>query len=308
MNDRFEYKGYEVEITSDPVTIIAGGRDYTPFWNGKDSPETWIKGMLDAQRRSELERTIRDLAERTTKQGPDHTAKRAKIATVPDESRRPQAPETRKRIVGPRMFSMITGETTPEENTQLTLLITNYQKLPPDVQHQLMNTRLPIADLVEMLRQHAAQSGNEDLKRIITAVQRLPDSTTQTKQTSDAEEASWQAYLASRKAKISAQAERAQESITSADVPELAAIFDQPATKVDAMWNAWKRKNRVSKAVRIIIANILAVPVYALLNRIGLGWASWFVTIIVIIYSMLILVSPGTQAAWLAHVGKWSRK
>jgi hypothetical protein len=104
MNGRFEYKGYAVEITSDPVTIIADGRDYTPFWNGKDSPEAWIKGMLDARRRSQLERTIRDLVEKTKKEGPDDTAKHAEIATVPDESKRPDAPEARKRIVGPRMF------------------------------------------------------------------------------------------------------------------------------------------------------------------------------------------------------------
>jgi hypothetical protein len=113
MNSRFEYKGYEVEINSDPVTIIADGKDYTPFWNGKDSPETWIKGMLDARRRSQLERKIRDLVEKTTKEGPHDTAKHAEIATVPDESKRPRAPETRKRIVGPRMFSMITGVTPP---------------------------------------------------------------------------------------------------------------------------------------------------------------------------------------------------
>jgi len=43
------------------------------------------------------------------------------------------------------------------------------------------------------------------------------------------------------------------------------------ARKLNAMWKAWKRRNRISKAIRIVIANIVAVPVYALFDKAGLG-------------------------------------
>ena len=65
----------------------------------------------------------------------------------------------------------------------------------------------------------------------------------------------------------------------------------------ESMMDAYKRRNRISKVVRIVAANILGVPAYMLFHRIGLDWASWSVMIVVVVYSMIILVSPGTSAA-----------
>jgi hypothetical protein len=73
----------------------------------------------------------------------------------------------------------------------------------------------------------------------------------------------------------------------------------------ESMMDAYKRRNRISKVVRIVAANILGVPAYMLFHRIGLDWASWSVMIVVVVYSMIILVSPGTSAAWRAHLKKW---
>ena len=62
MNAQFEYKGHQVEITGDPSTptITLDGKDYTPLWNGGQSPEAFIKGHIDGQLRSKLEFQIRD--------------------------------------------------------------------------------------------------------------------------------------------------------------------------------------------------------------------------------------------------------
>ena len=85
----------------------------------------------------------------------------------------------------------------------------------------------------------------------------------------------------------------------------MASIFTMDARKLNAMWKAWKRRNRISKAIRIVIANIVAVPVYALFDKAGLGWAPWLVAIVVMVYSLIIIVSQGTSDAWRAHLEKW---
>jgi hypothetical protein len=72
-----------------------------------------------------------------------------------------------------------------------------------------------------------------------------------------------------------------------------------------AIREAYKRRNRIPKLVRTVIANILAMPAHALFSKIGLDWASWLVMIVVMVYSMIILVSPGTSASWQAHLEKW---
>jgi protein-S-isoprenylcysteine O-methyltransferase Ste14 len=83
--------------------------------------------------------------------------------------------------------------------------------------------------------------------------------------------------------------------------PSTAYTAYEASRKQNAMWKAWERRNRISKAVRIVIANILAVPSYVLFHRTGLDWASWTVTTVVMVYSIIILVSTGTPAAWRAH-------
>ena len=123
-------------------------------------------------------------------------------------------------------------------------------------------------------------------------------------------------YAAEEAQKV-AEAKAVEAKAASEAEEEIASIFRQEKSpegepipspgewKYNAMLEAYKRRNRISKAVRIVIANILAVPAYALFQRIGLDWASWAVTIVVLVYSMIILVSPGTPDAWRAHLEKW---
>jgi hypothetical protein len=110
------------------------------------------------------------------------------------------------------------------------------------------------------------------------------------------------AYAAKKVQKV--EETRAAEEATQGE-SDLASIFTMDSRKQAAMLKAWKRRNRISKAVRIVIANIVAAPVYALFDKIGLGWASWLVAIVVMVYSMMILVSPETSASWRAHLEKW---
>ena len=114
-------------------------------------------------------------------------------------------------------------------------------------------------------------------------------------------DAAYEALL-SKKAEEGERAKKTEES-EQAEL-DLASIFTMDARKLNAMWKAWKRRNRISKAIRIVIANIVAVPVYALFDKAGLGWASWLVAIVVMVYSLIILVSPGTPDALAGTLGK----
>ena len=69
-----------------------------------------------------------------------------------------QAPQTpkeavqrqMKRVVGPRVYSMITGETSPLENRQINLLMANLKELPEHIRDQLMKAKTPVTDLVQL--------------------------------------------------------------------------------------------------------------------------------------------------------------
>jgi hypothetical protein len=50
---------------------------------------------------------------------------------------------------------MLTGETTPAENLQIQVLMKNFKSLPEYIQHQLMKTTLPVADIVSAIRRHS---------------------------------------------------------------------------------------------------------------------------------------------------------
>ena len=71
-----------------------------------------------------------------------------------------------KRVVGPRMYSMITGETSPLENRQINLLMANLKELPEHIREQLMKTRSPVTDLVQMVQEHAT-----NMNQLVTALQ-----------------------------------------------------------------------------------------------------------------------------------------
>ena len=109
--------------------------------------------------------------------------------------------------------------------------------------------------------------------------------------------------LSSKRAEEEGRAKKTEESEQGQS--DMASIFTMDSRKLDAMWKAWKRRNRISKAVRIVIANIIAVPVHALFDKAGLGWASWLVALVVMVYLLIILVSHGTPDAWRAHWEKW---
>jgi hypothetical protein len=49
-------------------------------------------------------------------------------------------------------------------------MMASYSKLPGHIQHQLMNTRLPVNNVVEMFQQHAAENPSEDMNLILAAL------------------------------------------------------------------------------------------------------------------------------------------
>jgi hypothetical protein len=88
-------------------------------------------------------------------------------------------------------------------------------------------------------------------------------------------------------ANTASTADAAYQALLSKKVAEVAEVAE---ARGESMMDAYKRRNRISKVVRIVAANILGLPVYMLFHRIGLDWASWPVMIVVVVYSMIILV------------------
>ena len=290
MNTQFEYKGFKVEIVEDPLSIKVDGEDYSRFWEGTEKPQDWIKGMLDARLRSRLEFTIRDIARQTQEKNLPNVAQ-------PQPSPRELVQGQMKRVVGPRVYSMITGETSPTENAQLNLLMANLQKLPPHIQHQLMKTRLPVGDLLKMLEEHLARNPSEDLRQLVAAMQNVQAPSAGSDQPSLTADRAYEAFLAKR-IQGNAEAEEVESRIPS----DLAAIFDADSHQMAATLKARKRENAISKAIPIVIANILAVPFYALFHKIGLDWASACLVILVAVFSAIILLSPVSYASWRAQL------
>jgi hypothetical protein len=74
-----------------------------------------------------------------------------------------------KQVIGPRTFQTLTGETSPAENLQIQVLMKNFKSLPEYVQHQLMKTTLPVADVVSTIRRHAEEKpqDREKLKPVL---------------------------------------------------------------------------------------------------------------------------------------------
>src|SRR6266567_5217124 len=74
-----------------------------------------------------------------------------------------------KQVTGPRTYQMLTGETSPEENLQIQVLMKNFKSLPEYVQHQLMKTTLPVADVVSAIRHHSEDKpqDREKLKPVL---------------------------------------------------------------------------------------------------------------------------------------------
>jgi hypothetical protein len=74
-----------------------------------------------------------------------------------------------KQVTGPRTYQMLTGGTSPAENQQIQVLMKNFKSLPEYVQHQLMKTTLPVADVVNAIRRHSEDKpqDREKLKPVL---------------------------------------------------------------------------------------------------------------------------------------------
>jgi hypothetical protein len=87
---RFKYRGHQVEITGeerDAVTIEVDGEDFTPFWEGREPAEIWIKRHLDTQsQRSRME--ISNAVAKDQEKDSDIAALEAKIGITLDELKR----------------------------------------------------------------------------------------------------------------------------------------------------------------------------------------------------------------------------
>jgi len=73
------------------------------------------------------------------------------------------------------------------------------------------------------------------------------------------------------------------------------------ARKLNAMWKAWKRRNGFLKAIRYRDCKHCSGASLRAVRQGRLGWASWLVAIVVMVYSLIILVSPGTPMRGGAH-------
>jgi hypothetical protein len=78
-----------------------------------------------------------------------------------------------KRVVGPRVYSMITGETSPLENRQINLLMANLEKLPEHIRDALLKKRSPVTDLIKMVHEQAT-SLNQLVVALLNAESEFP--------------------------------------------------------------------------------------------------------------------------------------
>jgi hypothetical protein len=84
---RFKYNGHQVEITGeekDAVTIEVDGEDFTPFWDGREPAEVWIKRHLNTQAQQSGIRASNAVAKNQGKD-PDIAALEARIGITLDE-------------------------------------------------------------------------------------------------------------------------------------------------------------------------------------------------------------------------------
>jgi hypothetical protein len=206
-----------------------------------------------------------------------------------------------KTVISPRLYQQLTGQTSPEENRLIKALMLNYKSLPKHVQHQLMNTTLPVGDVVNELKQYVNQNPDQSDQcgPVMAALGDVGTSANPDKLVAErsnaadgarqAEEAkAVEAHRANIAAKAVSEAEEEIRSIfTRERSPELEPTPSHAELNaIQEAFRAFQTRNRIAKAIHIVIYSILGLLASALLHGIGWNWTDWPIIIVLAFFSM----------------------